>query len=96
MSALDGKGFNLATIPAAIKGAEMHKVDRLRETPQRKGVAIPFDQGPVEGRSPCVTTGQAPGGASRRAIWALMLWVDQAERTFNGHSATTAAGCGHC
>ena len=57
MSALEDKGFSLTNIRTASEGVDMNNVDRLRETQQGNGVAIPFGPGRVEGRYASVMTG---------------------------------------
>jgi hypothetical protein len=47
MSALEGEGFNNATIQTDFVGVKTTNMDRLRETRQRNGVAIPVDHEPA-------------------------------------------------
>jgi hypothetical protein len=65
LSALDGKGLNFACVQAAFEGVEINKADRLRQTWQRNGAAIPFGCSPVQRHCSRAMTDCAP--EARRA-----------------------------
>lgn len=65
MSALEGKGFNFATIQTFFEGVEMNNADRLSEIQQRNGMAIPFGHDLAEERYPSAMTDYAPTEALR-------------------------------
>lgn len=62
VQALDDKGFGFAVVQTVFEGFEVNTPERLRETQQRYGLALPFGHDQVEGAYPNTMLDYATGG----------------------------------